>query len=76
MRAVIVSWSNNSFQIQVNKKERKLIIRDDITLQVVRLSLARFFQKPRPLKLCYYGEVVRRKRQRNKWKHWAVVEYK
>jgi hypothetical protein len=22
------------------------------------------------------GEVVRRKRQRNKWKHWAVVEYK
>jgi hypothetical protein len=22
------------------------------------------------------GEVVRRKRQKNKWKHWAVVEYK
>jgi hypothetical protein len=22
------------------------------------------------------GEVVRRNRQRNKWKHWAVVEYK
>ena len=21
------------------------------------------------------GEVVRRKRQRNKWKHWAVVEF-
>jgi len=22
------------------------------------------------------GTVVRRKRQRNKWKHWAVVEFK
>ena len=24
----------------------------------------------------YGGEVVRRNRQRNKWKHWAVVEFK
>ena len=56
-----IDKGKNSFQIQVNKKEKKLIIRDDITLQVIRLSSARFFQKPRPLKLCYYGEVVRKK---------------
>ena len=32
-----------------------------MTLQVARLASARLKHKPRPLKLCYYGEVVRRK---------------
>ena len=51
----------NSFKIIVKKNEKKLIIRDDITLQVARLSQTRLSKKKRPLKLCYYGEVVRKK---------------
>ena len=30
-------------------------------MQIARLSSARLSKKPRPLKLCYYGEVVRDK---------------
>ena len=51
----------NAFKILVQKNENKLVIRDDITLQVARLSQTRLSNKKRPLKLCYYGEVVRKK---------------
>ena len=51
----------NNFNIIVKKNEKKLILRDDITMQISRLSLSRLFEKNRPLKLCYYGEVVRKK---------------
>ena len=51
----------NIFKIAVNKKEKKLNIRDDITLQVARLSQTRLLKKKQPLKLCYYGEVVRKR---------------
>ena len=51
----------NAFHISVKKNEKKIHIRDDITLQVARLSETRLFKKKRPLKLCYYGEVVRKK---------------
>ena len=51
----------NVFKILVNKNEKKLNIRDDITLQVARLSQTRLSKKKNPLKLCYYGEVVRKK---------------
>ena len=52
---------NNIFKIAVNKSEKKLNIRDDITLQIARLSQTRLPRSKRPLKLCYYGEVVRKK---------------
>ena len=52
--------SNNVFQV-LSKKGEKLIIRDDITLQVARLSKTRLSKKKLPLRLCYYGEVVRKK---------------
>ena len=52
--------SQNVFKI-LSKKGEKLIIRDDITLQVARLSKTRLFTKNTPLRLCYYGEVVRKK---------------
>jgi histidyl-tRNA synthetase len=45
----------------LSKKGEKLIIRDDITLQVARLSKTRLLTKNTPLRLCYYGEVVRKK---------------
>ena len=52
---------DNAFKIVNKKNEKKLNIRDDITLQVARLSETRLSKKNRPLKLCYYGEVVRKK---------------
>ena len=54
------SFGDNSFNIKVKKNEKRLILRDDITLQIARLSFARLSKKKRPLKLCYYGEVVRK----------------
>ena len=54
------SESQNVFKI-LSKKGEKLIIRDDITLQVARLSKTRLSTKNTPLRLCYYGEVVRKK---------------
>jgi len=51
----------NVLKILVKKKERILNVRDDITLQVARLSKTRLSKKNKPLKLCYYGEVVRNK---------------
>ena len=51
----------NVFKISVDKNEKNLNIREDITLQVARLSHTRLSKKSRPLKLCYYGEVVRKK---------------
>ena len=54
------SEGHNVFQI-LSKKGEKLNIRDDITLQVARLSITRLAKKKPPLRLCYYGEVVRKK---------------
>ena len=54
------SFGDNSFNIKVKKNEKRLILRDDITLQIARLSFARLSKKKRPLKLCYYGEVIRK----------------
>ena len=52
---------DNVLIIVTGKKEKKLNIRDDITLQVARLSQTRLLKRKKPLKLCYYGEVVRKK---------------
>ena len=49
----------NIFVIINEKGERKLKIRNDITMQVARIASSRFKNKPRPLRLCYYGEVIR-----------------
>ena len=52
---------DNVFIIKEKKEIRDLIIRNDITLQIARLANARLKLKIRPLKLCYYGEVIRKK---------------
>ena len=49
----------NIFVIINEGGEKKLKIRNDITMQVARIASSRFKYKPRPLRLCYYGEVVR-----------------
>lgn len=51
---------NNCFIIESKKKERKLYIRDDITPQIIRIASSRFKNKSKPIKICYYGEVVRK----------------
>ena len=43
--------SRNSLKIQVKKDQKKLTIRDDITMQIARLSSARLSKKKRPLKV-------------------------
>ncbi len=53
--------SNNCFLIDSKKKEPKLFLRDDITPQIIRIASSRFNNKIRPIKLCYYGEVIRKK---------------
>jgi len=55
------SNENNSFSIKEKNERKKFILRSDITMQIARLSSARLKNKKRPLKLCYYGEVVRKK---------------
>ncbi len=54
------SNSENCFIIESKKRERKLYIRDDITPQIIRVTSSRFKNKSRPIKICYYGEVVRK----------------
>jgi len=55
-----IKQDHNAFQL-ISKKGEKLNIRDDITLQVARLSKTRLTNKKPPLRLCYYGEVIRKK---------------
>ncbi len=53
--------SSNSFLIETKKKDPKLFVRDDITPQIIRIASSRFKNKTRPIKICYYGEVIRKK---------------
>ena len=53
--------SDNVFIIESKKKEPVLYLRDDITPQIIRIASSRFKNKIRPIKLCYYGEVTRKK---------------
>ena len=53
--------SDNVFIIESKKKEPRLFLRDDITPQIIRIASSRFKNKIRPIKLCYYGEVTRKK---------------
>jgi ATP phosphoribosyltransferase regulatory subunit len=53
--------NDNVFIIDSKKKESRLFLRDDITPQIIRIASSRFKNKIRPIKLCYYGEVTRKK---------------
>ena len=53
--------SDNVFIVDSKKKETILFLRDDITPQIIRIASSRFKNKIRPIKLCYYGEVTRKK---------------
>ena len=51
--------NKNTLKIQTKRKKERLSLRNDITPQIIRLASSRLVRKKRPLKLCYYGEVVR-----------------
>ena len=51
----------NTLSLNTKKQQPKLSIRNDITPQIIRVVTSRLSKKIRPLKLCYYGEVVRKK---------------
>ncbi len=53
--------SSNCFFIESKKSNHKLFVRDDITPQIIRIASSRLNNKVRPMKLCYYGEVIRKK---------------
>ena len=53
--------NDNVFIIDSKKKEPRLFLRDDITPQIIRIASSRYKNKIRPIKLCYYGEVTRKK---------------
>ena len=64
IKAPLIEFSqnldSNTIKIKTNKKKEKLSIRNDITPQIIRIASSRLANKERPLKLCYYGEVVRK----------------
>ncbi len=64
IKTPLIEFSNNldsnTLLIKSNKKKEKLSIRNDITPQIIRIASSRLAKKNRPLKLCYYGEVVRK----------------
>ncbi len=51
---------NKTLILKTNRKKDQLSIRNDITPQIIRIASSRLSKKKRPLKLCYYGEVVRK----------------
>ena len=64
IKTPLIEFSNNldknTLCLKTNKKNEKLSIRNDITPQIIRVASSRLANKNRPLKLCYYGEVVRK----------------
>ena len=64
IKTPLIEFSNNLDKnpliLKGIKKNEILSIRNDITPQIIRVASSRLAKKKRPLKLCYYGEVVRK----------------
>ena len=52
-------WSLQTFRLLDPESQRMMGVRADMTLQVARLAVTRLLKAPRPLRLCYAGEVLR-----------------
>jgi ATP phosphoribosyltransferase regulatory subunit len=52
-------WSLQTFRLLDPESQRMMGVRADMTLQVARLAVTRLLNAPRPLRLCYAGEVLR-----------------
>jgi ATP phosphoribosyltransferase regulatory subunit len=53
------AWALQTFRLLDPESQRMMAVRADITPQVARLAASRLIKAPRPLRLCYAGEVLR-----------------
>jgi ATP phosphoribosyltransferase regulatory subunit len=53
------AWALQTFRLLDPDSQRVMAVRADMTLQVARLAASRLVKAPRPLRLCYSGEVLR-----------------
>lgn len=53
------AMARHSFRLMDPVSQRMLALRPDMTLQVARIAAVRLRGEPRPLRLCYAGQVVR-----------------
>ncbi len=53
------AMARHSFRLMDPVSQRMLALRPDMTLQVARIAAVRLRNEPRPLRLCYAGQVVR-----------------
>jgi ATP phosphoribosyltransferase regulatory subunit len=53
------STNLQSFRIFDSQTQKQMAIRSDITLQISRLAATRLSKSPRPLRLSYWGDVLR-----------------
>jgi len=52
-------WARQTFRLLDPDSQRMMGVRADMTLQVARIASTRLAGAPRPLRLCYAGEVLR-----------------
>ena len=52
-------WARQTFRLLDPESQRMMGVRADMTLQVARIASSRLANAPRPLRLCYAGEVLR-----------------
>jgi ATP phosphoribosyltransferase regulatory subunit len=52
-------WARQTFRLLDPESKRMMGVRADMTLQVARIASSRLANAPRPLRLCYAGEVLR-----------------
>jgi ATP phosphoribosyltransferase regulatory subunit len=53
------AWARQSFRLLDPESQRMMAVRADMTLQVARVASSRLVKTPRPLRLCYTGDVLR-----------------
>ena len=53
------AMARHSFRLMDPVSQRMLALRPDMTLQVARIAAVRLRAEPRPLRLCYAGQVLR-----------------
>lgn len=51
--------ASQTFRLQDPISQNMLAVRPDMTVQIARLAYGRLANRPRPLRLCYRGEVLR-----------------
>lgn len=59
LRGSATSLTNETFRLMDPVSQRMMGVRADITMQIARIATTRLVKAPRPLRLCYAGDVLR-----------------